>query len=136
MLDAFFGCVSGLVACTGISVAGSMVFGAVWSAIQSSADDIINGNPINGWKVLSAFVIGGIGGLISGGGADVVNNIGKYSTSKSYINAFHNSLRKNLRYHSKMKEVVKSFVISSTRYSANVAFATRFSNHLNKVLDW
>lgn len=135
-IDAFFGGVSGLVSCSGIGIAGSVIFGGVWSGLQSIVDDKINGNDINWAKAGAAVIIGGIGGAIAGSGADVANNIGRYSTSKAFLNAGHNAARKNLMYAAKISAVKSTFIWSSVRYAANVVFSTGVSTYLSKVFEW
>ena len=135
-LDAFFGGVSGLVSCSGIGVVGSVIFGGVWSGLQSIADDKINGNDVNWLKAGTALLIGGIGGVIAGSGSDVANNLGRYSASKAFINAGHNSVRKNLMYAAKISAVKSTFIWGAVRYSANVAFSTSLSTYLSNFFEW
>lgn len=85
---------------------------------------------------ISALIIGGIGGAISGSGADVVDNLGKYKTSKTFVLANHNSIRKNAMYSAKIIAVKKTFVSSSIKYASNVVFATSMSTFLSKVFEW
>ena len=135
-LDAFFGGVSGLVSCSGIGVVGSVIFGGVWSGLQSIADDKINGNDVNWLKAGTALLIGGIGGVIAGSGSDVANNLRRYSASKAFINAGHNSVRKNLMYAAKISAVKSTFIWGAVRYSANVAFSTSLSTYLSNFFEW
>lgn len=87
-------------------------------------------------KAISSLIIGGIGGAISGSEADVVDNLGKYKTSKTFVLANHNSIRKNAMYSAKIIAVKKTFVSSSIKYASNVVFATSMSTFLSKVFEW
>ena len=101
-----------------------------------------NNNPImyddsDGTFAISTIVAFSIGFAIGAGiGTNVVDNLGKYKTSKTFVLANHNSIRKNAMYSAKIIAVKKTFVSSSIKYASNVVFATSMSTFLSKVFEW
>ena len=135
VLDALFGAVSGLVASTGITIGGSVIFGGMWSGLQTIVDNQINGRSTNGLELLASVILGAVGGLISGPGADVINNNGIYKTGKEFLKAGHHAASKNLRYQAKNSSILRSYITSVVRYSLGANVSPTVMTPLSKLIE-
>jgi len=136
LLDSGVGAISGAVSVTPIGWGGSMVVGASLGGTASIIEDLViyDRGEINKTKFWMSVGIGAVGGIISGGGADV--------TSISAISQkIQNQLARNLgpvkmgRYISKQIALNKLVTNQMYRFSASIVASEIVSRHVYTELD-
>ena len=126
-LDTTVGAISGLVATTGISLVGSVIFGGALAGVQSIAEDLlINHSEVDWLKLGTSIVVGGVGGLISGSGANVAQQSGIWKTSQSYLTTAV-STKKIAMYTAKKTLVKKVLKVSAIRFAGSMIFSSTAS---------
>ncbi len=106
---------SGALAATGIGKMAAVMWGAILSAFNYVANSISNREKVNVLEMILSIVIGAVGGLIGGAGANLKNVSGIVKVSKNALKTAI-SPKKIAMYLNKIANAVIDTIINAIRY--------------------
>ncbi len=133
-LGGFVGAISGAVAVTEIGFWGSVAFGGFISGVASIGEDVIDGEGIDGGKLLLSIGLGMIGGAISGSGINAKEVMSKTKYFNSVLKTAV-SPKKISMYTAKQTLLKRNTIIGVVRFISSILTGHFASKGLGKLFE-